>query len=555
MDENKFMRLVLFVCRVFPLSTPPLLLLYLALTSSACPFPKTRPPRVDLNYTTYEGIALQNGVSAFLGMRYAAPPVGDLRWRAPVEPVATTGGAEPAVQFQPLCLGIGVSYPTNGQSEDCLFVNVWAPANATAESRLPVWVFIQGGGYVSLSNANWRGHEVVEKSGHNIVMVNFNYRVGLWGFLASESIRQDGDLNAGLLDQRMLLKWIQKHIASFGGDPNHVTIHGASAGAGSVAMHMVAYNGRNDNLFHGAISESLFFPAQPPVSELEYQYTRVLRQTNCSSLPCLRGLPSAVLQSTNLAQPFPSRTQPPNPLFYWTPCIDGALLPDLPYTLFRNGNFIPVPVLFGTDTDEGSIFAPGDVSSPSDVERFLGNNYPKLTTNHTSAIMSRYSSPLPALPQHAPYFPVASLAYGEATFVCPTINVLNHLLKNGIPKAFAYRYDVRDNENAAAGLGVPHLFEAAAIFGPGNIGWARESYWTYNAEIVPVVMHYWISFVRALDPNVYRFEGSPEWGVWDGGWRRLLMETGHVRMERVGEEERGRCRFWEGLGVIMEQKV
>lgn len=98
------------------------------------------------------------------------------------------------------------------KDEDCLFVNVWTPANASVLSKLPVWVYIQGGGYGQNSNANYNGSNVVAKSGHQIVFVNFNYRVGALGFLASEKIRADGDLNAGLLDQRKLLEWVQKYI-------------------------------------------------------------------------------------------------------------------------------------------------------------------------------------------------------------------------------------------------------------------------------------------------------------------------------------------------------
>lgn len=100
-----------------------------------------------------------------------------------------------------------------GRAEDCLFVNVFKPSEADTNAKLPVWVYIQGGGYSTNSNANYNGTGVVNKSGNNIVFVNFNYRVGALGFLAGEKVRQDGDLNAGLLDQRKLLHWVQKHIS------------------------------------------------------------------------------------------------------------------------------------------------------------------------------------------------------------------------------------------------------------------------------------------------------------------------------------------------------
>jgi acetylcholinesterase len=108
-------------------------------------------------------------------------------------------------------VGVGQSI-TAALDEDCLFVNVFTPSNATSDSKLPVWVYIQGGGYKTNSNANYNGTEVVQQSGQNIVYVNFNYRVGLFGFLASEDIRNDGNLNVGLLDQRKLLYWVQKYI-------------------------------------------------------------------------------------------------------------------------------------------------------------------------------------------------------------------------------------------------------------------------------------------------------------------------------------------------------
>lgn len=144
----------------------------------------------------------------------------------------------------------------------------------------------------------------------------------------------------------------------FGGDPDHVVVHGASAGAGSVAMHLVAYGGRDDGLFVGGMAESVFFPAQPFVRELEYQFDRLAAQTGCADadadadqMVCLRAADVAVLQAANRAQPFPGRPEPPMPLFYWTPCVDGDFLRDLPYRLFASGQFVSVPMLFGTSTN------------------------------------------------------------------------------------------------------------------------------------------------------------------------------------------------------------
>ena len=192
-------------------------------------------PVVDLGYASYHGTRLEAGVDQYLGMRYARAPLGDLRFRAPQEPAqlcrlqdATKVNHLPSrffipfcciihntadndTQFRPICVGTSQT-PGQDIDEDCLFVNVFTPSGATPDSKLPVWVYIQGGGYSTNSNANYNGTKVIQESNDNIVFVNFNYRVGVFGFLAGEAVRDDGDLNAGLLDQRLLLHWVQKHI-------------------------------------------------------------------------------------------------------------------------------------------------------------------------------------------------------------------------------------------------------------------------------------------------------------------------------------------------------
>jgi carboxylesterase type B len=189
-------------------------------------------------------------------------------------------------------------------AEDCLFINVWSPSNATVDSKLPVWFFIQGGGYAKNANGNYNGSEVVQQSGHQIVFVNFNYRVGALGFLAGEEVRRHGDLNVGLLDQRKALHWVRQHIRQFGGDPDRVVIHGDSAGAGSVAHHLVASGGRNTDLFVGAVAESTFWPTERTVEQMEFQYDRFVKDLDCEtpgdSLECLRALDIETLQKFNI---------------------------------------------------------------------------------------------------------------------------------------------------------------------------------------------------------------------------------------------------------------
>lgn len=232
-----------------------------------------------------------------------------------------------------------------------------------------------------------------------------------------------------------------------------------------------------------------------------------------------------------------------------------------------------------------------DAATPDDVAAFFRDNYPDLMADDTELILARYPQ-LPALPFHKPWFPTNSLAYGEATFICPSLNLLKQITSASASAAisgrqhrgsgegskgriFAYRYNVRDAVNAAAGVGVPHIFEAAAVFGPRSLppsAAVAASYYTYNAAVVPVVMAYWTSFVRALDPSVYRAAGAPVWECWDGdgggggggggaaagtgvaGGRRLKIETNDTCMEAVDPAEAERCAFWEGMAWTMRQR-
>ncbi|EPS26346.1 hypothetical protein PDE_01282 [Penicillium oxalicum 114-2] len=515
----------------------------------------THSPVVDLGYSQYQGVALSNDVDEYLGMRYAAPPIRDLRFRGPRDPEQMEG-VQDATAFGPICVGVG-QHTTDSRGEDCLFVNVWRPSNATAESSLPVWLFIQGGGYADDSNFNYNGSDVVKQSGGNIVFVNFNYRVGALGFLASEAVRRDGDLNAGLLDQRKLLAWVQRHIRQFGGDPQHVVIHGASAGAGSVAHHLTAYHGENMNLFAGVVAESPFWPTLRTVAEMEFQYKRFAEDVGCGAatdtLACLRAVDIATIMQYDVVMPFPGGSDSPKPLWYFLPVVDGSLITDGLYNLFEQDQFVHVPLMVTSDTNEGTAFA-YNASSPQEVAQFLKNNYPGLNEEQLGRINQAYPLMDP-LPKHAAYFPSAAQAYGESTFTCAGNEMAARMAQYFSPdRVWNYRFNVLDPKNAAAGLGVPHVFELPAVFGLGDTNQASGTYANTDAEIVPLTMDYYISFVRSLDPNLYRYEDAPFWQTWgDGQGQRLKIQTGSTAMEPVPEDQVHRCELWKRLASFTEQ--
>ncbi|KAJ0418642.1 carboxylesterase family protein [Aspergillus carlsbadensis] len=479
-------------------------------------------------------------------MRYAAPPVGDLRFRAPQEPPRTKT-IQSAVAHGPICIGMDQE-SSETISEDCLFINVFAPSTATKASKLPVWVYIQGGGYMTNANANYNGTEVVRESGSGLIVVNFNYRVHALGFLTSEELASDGDLNVGLLDQRKALHWVKEHIAQFGGDPDHIVIHGVSAGASSVAYHLAAYGGRNDNLFVGAITQSPYWPSQLTVAESEEPYAQLKARTNCTTLACLRAIDAAALLTTD-------GTGGPHPLLraQFTPVIDQDFVRDRLYRLYEQGRFLSLPLMVGGTTDEGSIFVP-DAASPAEVSNYFQALYPDLNGDQLKLINTYYPKRAP-VPLHAPYFPSASAAAGDALLICPGIHQSSSMaryLRSGKskPKVWNYRYNVQDPTNNAIGLGVMHGIDSEAIFGVEYGGDTTASIRTINAGIVPIMMSYYISFVKTLDPNSLRDLSAPVWKPWDG-CGRLRVETNNTMMEELVEADQERCAMWKTLAPVM----
>ncbi|OGM41648.1 putative carboxylesterase [Aspergillus bombycis] len=425
-----------------------------------------------------------------------------------------TSSVQDASVFGPVCVGTGQNV-TEDTAEDCLFINVFTPSNATPGSDLPVWVYIQGGAYATNSNANYNGTQVIQESGHGIILVNFNYRVGALGFLAGQKVQQDGDLNVGLLDQRKALQWVQKHIHLFGGNPNHVVIHGAS--------------------------------------ESEAQCSQFMEAVGCSTMSCLRSANITVIQKAQATSPDPTDPTRTTPSFWdFVPVVDGTLIQDRLYPLFAQEKFIRVPLIVGGDTDEGSNFA-YNATSPADVSESLTSLYPSLSSNQLQSINRAYQG-MESIPLHAEYFPAASAAFGDAVFTCPGIHMSTQMTRAylvGGEKVWSYRYNVQDPETLNKGLGVPHTFETEAIFGPGYGGGLSSSITNINAGIVPIVMNYYISFVKTLDPNSFRAEGAPYWMPWGAG-ERLKIQTNQTATEVIPGTQKDRCALWEALSPVMD---
>jgi para-nitrobenzyl esterase len=317
----------------------------------------TAGPSVQTIYGSVSGITGGN-VTQYLGVPFAAQPVGDARWRAPGKPAPW--GAINATWFGPTCPQTEANTWAifTGTDEGCLNLNIYAPSKAPPPGGFPVMLFWYGGSftYGSAGFPLYDGFFDVALLSDTIIVAS-NYRLGLLGFLAGDALRAESPDHSvgtyGTQDQRAALEFIRDTIAPFGGDPSRVTIFGQSAGAASVAAHLASPRSRG--LFSGAIIESgAFSPwtAQPyNISSL--RLAEFAKNVGCGAadLACMRAVnASEVLRADkDLTKAF----------LEWSPTIDGVEILDDPRALLASGNIADVPVLLGFNSDEGTMFAPG----------------------------------------------------------------------------------------------------------------------------------------------------------------------------------------------------
>ncbi|KAF7554521.1 hypothetical protein G7Z17_g2857 [Cylindrodendrum hubeiense] len=514
-------------------------------------------PLVDLGYSNYQGKVLSNGVTQWLGVRYAAPPLGDLRFSPPQDPL-NNDTVQDAKDWNFICIGTGAASSKIGttQSEDCLFVNVFAPSDATKDSKLPVFAFIQGGGFNTNSSPYVNGAGLINAGDMDMVVVTMNYRVGPYGFIV------DGDKitpNIGLHDQRKALKWVQKYISKFGGDPDHVMMGGDSAGAASVAHHLSAYGGKDEGLFHAAAAESVSFANMLTVKESVYLYDNLAIRLGCvgkNALACLRSKSALEIQVANYNIPYPGAAAAP--LYMWTPVIDGDLVPDLTYKLFEEGKFVKVPAIMGDDTNGGTVFTPKNTSTLAESDAILKAQFSFLTLEQLGTINDFYPNKNDTCPNSGCYWRQVSDAYGELRYMCPGIYISNAFTQHGVPNSWNYLYNVEDPDQMAQGLGVPHTVEVYSIFGPEYAGGDPPvSYLEggVNEDVIPVIQGYWSSFIRSFNPNTHRDSASVKWETWTKKRKqRIVFETGGVtKMEKISKDLQKRCDYFASIGPSIRQ--
>ncbi|KAH7159431.1 Alpha/Beta hydrolase protein [Dactylonectria estremocensis] len=342
--------------------------------------PPSQATIVDTLNGSYYGLYNQvYNQDIFLRVPYAQPPLKELRFRPPHSLNTTWSGLRNATELGHSCVGYGEDTEIaakNHTSEDCLSLNIARPAG-NSSTPLPVAVWIHGGGWIAGSSANgWYNVSfLVERSvqlQQPIIGVSINYRLAGWGWLHSDEVVAEGSTNVGLRDQRLALHWVKENIAAFGGDPSKITIFGESAGSHSVSSHLLAYNGRDDGLFHAAIGQSGSIaglgPWEPTVEKLSLA-TANITETVCpkatDKLACLRQADFETLNNAinaSLSLPYAS---------VFGPVMDGDILVRPRVEQLRDGDFVDIPFLLGTNNDETGYYAPAGINNDLELHQGL----------------------------------------------------------------------------------------------------------------------------------------------------------------------------------------
>jgi para-nitrobenzyl esterase len=450
---------------------------------------------------------VSDGLHIYKGIPFAAPPVGNLRWKSP-QPVTPWQGVKQCSEFGPVPYQwAALGPPPTNSNEDCLYLNVWTPAKKQSD-RLPVMVWLYGGGF-RFGSGSTALYDGVNLANRGVIVVTLNYRVGTLGFIAhpllSKESGHDSSGNYGILDQIAALKWVQKNIAAFGGDPNRVTIFGESAGAISVACLMASPLAKG--LFQRAVSESLaelgllahHRESRFGIDPAEKQGERLAKDLGCDTVPD----PIACMRAKS-AQEVMAAGKPPadylSPGYRYGPIVDGWLLPDLPLNIFESGKQHDVPYLLGSNADEWALFQLRLTMTADSYQAYVK----KTAGEYAQQVLTMYPATNDEQAKTAEKDVLTLYA-----FTCPAKAYAAAMEKVATP---AYLYQFTRVPPGASKLGAFHALEVGYVFGnlvPILPTPDPEAYFDNTDKALSgTMMSYWTQFAASGDPNQ---KGLPQW--------------------------------------------
>ncbi|CDR98673.1 related to esterase [Sporisorium scitamineum] len=470
---------------------------------------------VDLGYSRYRGtFNSTTSINSWKGIRFTAAPTGDLRWQAPQPPLLNRNQVIDASQYGSQCPQNPFGNPQfqtseqyEGHDEDCLFLNVFAPQNA---SGLPVMFWIHGGGY-GAGNGQYDFTSLINANNNDFVGVAIQYRLGAFGFLASDEVNRNGVVNAGILDQHFAMQWVQAYISQFGGDPRNVTIAGESAGGGSVMIHSLAQGGSlGTSLFKNVIAASPYLPLQFDYRDFEpsQSYYAFAAQAGCfngtaygntdqSVFECLVKQDAQTLQQASVKVAASS--------FYGTwpflPVADGNYIQSVPSQQLNQRKVNGKRLLVGNNGAEGGLFAMRNIDTEEKLKTWLSTLLPLLKPEDIEKVLLQYPVDTNVtidyatngveMPDANSVSPVAhgqqaraDNIYGELTFVCPSYWMSEAYSGSG-RSSYRYQYSV-----------VPALHgnDVVGYFGPGTN--------VTSPDFVKAFMNIYGNFVTRDNPSI-----------------------------------------------------
>ena len=463
-----------------------------------------------------------NGIRVFRGIPFAAPPVGDLRWKPPQQ-VTNWDGVRQANAFGPRCMQRAVYsdmvFRATGMSEDCLYLNVWTPAKSASE-QLPVLLYLYGGGFVAGdgSEPRYDGETMARKG---IVALTINYRLDVFGFFAHPELTressQHGSGNYGLLDAWAALQWVQENIAAFGGDPKKVTIAGESAGSGFVSALMASPLSKN--LVAGAIGESgaAIGPLTSPVplAEGEKNGLTFAAAIEAATLAALRALSAEKLLEATAKPGIPR---------FW-PTVDGYFLPEFPVEIFAKGQQAHVPLLAGWNSAE--IPARALLGPDEPTPENYANAVKKLYGKRADQVLKLYPGST-----GEEVLQSASALASDRLIVYGTWKWIDLHRKTGRSPVFRYLY----SHPRPGATGASHAAEIE--YAMGNLATNTVVAWTPDDyKVSEIFQRYFSNFVKTGDPN------GPGVQTWPAVNPGRIVQVMHIDVKTRAQPERARDRY------------